>query len=91
MKSVNDGTDWHVINKGLDDTDVRKLVINPVNPSILYAGTFGGVFKSKDGGATWSSANQGLIESRVTTLQVTGQVCHHIGHYIFAFQKGSIL
>jgi photosystem II stability/assembly factor-like uncharacterized protein len=60
MKSVNGGSDWHVVNKGLEDTDVRKLAINPISPSTLYAGTFGGVFKSNDGGANWFAVNQGL-------------------------------
>jgi len=41
--------------------DVSALAIAPTNPSIIYAGGFGGVFRSKDGGDTWSPASNGLI------------------------------
>jgi hypothetical protein len=36
---------------------VTALAINPVTPSTLYAGTDGGVFKSTDGGASWTAVN----------------------------------
>jgi hypothetical protein len=47
---------------------VRVLANDPVNVSTLYAGlvneygaySYGGVYKSSDGGATWYSANSGL-------------------------------
>jgi len=41
--------------------DVSALAIDPTNPSIIYAGSFGGIFKSKDGGDTWSPASSGLV------------------------------
>ena len=41
--------------------DVYALAIDPTTPTTLYAGTAtGGVFKSTDGGATWSAVNTGL-------------------------------
>jgi len=39
---------------------VRALAIDPSDPNTLYAGTTGGVFKSTNGGANWSAANNGL-------------------------------
>ena len=40
---------------------VRKLAIDPQTTSTLYAGaSAGGVFKSVDAGATWSTVNTGL-------------------------------
>src|SRR5262245_57208895 len=38
----------------------RALAIDPSNPAAVYVGTSGGVFKSRDGGATWSAASAGL-------------------------------
>src|SRR5262249_9465128 len=38
---------------------VATLFINPDNSNILYAGT-SSIFKSTDGGASWSPANTGL-------------------------------
>src|SRR5882724_701971 len=45
---------------------VTALAIDPLTPTTLYAGTAGGVFKSTDGGASWSAI--GLIN--VTALAI---------------------
>lgn len=49
---------------------VGSLVIHPDDPRILWAGTSGGVFKSTDGGASWTPTNQGLTALRITALAV---------------------
>jgi photosystem II stability/assembly factor-like uncharacterized protein len=41
-------------------TSVAALAVDPQNPGTLYAGGDGGVFKTTDGGASWSAANSGL-------------------------------
>ena len=42
-------------------TYVYALAIDPTTPSTLYAGTGSdGVFKSTDGGGSWSAVNTGL-------------------------------
>jgi photosystem II stability/assembly factor-like uncharacterized protein len=61
-KSTDGGSTWKHI--GLDDTrQISKIVIAPSNPDTVYVGALGhaygpseqrGVFKSSDGGATWS-------------------------------------
>lgn len=37
-----------------------SLAIDPASPATLYAGTYGGVFKSTNGGASSSAAHAGL-------------------------------
>ena len=62
FKSIDGGTSWSAVNNGLTDMilafglnpDVRTLAIDPVTPTTLYAGTNLGVFKSTDGGPSWS-------------------------------------
>lgn len=50
---------------------IRALVINPATPSIVYAGTsYGGVFKSTNGGAPWSIANTGLRGTVIFALAI---------------------
>ena len=41
--------------------DVGAFAINPQQPDILYAGGYGGVSKSTDGGASWKARNDGLL------------------------------
>src|SRR5688572_1798880 len=52
---------------GLEGLNIFALAIDPVTPTTLYAGTLdpagtgrGGVYKSTNGGASWTAINTGL-------------------------------
>ena len=73
FKSTDGGTSWTEADYGLPvdlagPYGVGVLAIDPQNPSTLYAGTnvnisledLGGIFKSTDGGASWTEADYGL-------------------------------
>jgi photosystem II stability/assembly factor-like uncharacterized protein len=81
LKSNDGGASWSSVWGRTNDPEasVRVLVIDPTKPTTLYAGTggssfefplsrSGGVFKSTDGGASWSSA--GLGDTAVTVLAI---------------------
>src|SRR5712664_3508510 len=54
LKSTDGGVSWNAA--GLTGVGVLSLVIDPLTPTTLYAGTSSsGVFKSSDGGASWSA------------------------------------
>ncbi|MBI4472722.1 MAG: hypothetical protein HY646_08645, partial [Acidobacteria bacterium] len=64
-KTTNAGASWQVVNDFITNLAVSTLLMDPTNPSVLYAGTGegfynadgirgAGVFKSTDGGTTWS-------------------------------------
>ena len=66
FKSPDAGLTWNPSGTGLPCpcTNLSSFVIDPGNPSTLYAAfsgssvdVNGGVFKSTDGGATWSNAS----------------------------------
>jgi photosystem II stability/assembly factor-like uncharacterized protein len=77
FKSADGGVNWAPINDGLASliatrSAVTALVINPVNPQTLYAGTSGyGVFRSSDGGAHWTPFNDGLPNLDIRLLALT--------------------
>jgi photosystem II stability/assembly factor-like uncharacterized protein len=53
------------------DGRINTLLINiPVTTPVLYAGTDGGVFKSKDRGKTWIPCNEGLSSRLVRALAI---------------------
>jgi uncharacterized protein (TIGR03437 family) len=58
-KSTNGGATWTAASMGLGSTTTLCLAIDPKNPSIVYAGTFAGIYKSTDGAGTWQPT--GLI------------------------------
>ncbi|MCL4508777.1 MAG: hypothetical protein M1296_04530 [Chloroflexi bacterium] len=61
-KSTN-GTAFTQLS-GMGTNNVQALVLDPTNPSVIYAGTNpntnGGIWKSTDGGNTWTQMNTGL-------------------------------
>jgi len=46
------------------------LAIDPSSPQTVYAGTGAGVFKSVDGGGSWSPINDGLTNTTIRVLVV---------------------
>jgi hypothetical protein len=73
---VGDLTEW-TNGRICSPRGVRSLALDPSNPEIVYAGSYArGVWRSSDGGATWTqikpSLNAAIIQTRanlaVTTL-----------------------
>jgi photosystem II stability/assembly factor-like uncharacterized protein len=70
-KSSDSGENWKMINKGLSTTMAYDLIIDPQNPSILYAGYYMyGIFKSTDRGGSWSAVNNGLKNTSINALAI---------------------
>ncbi|HKC88749.1 MAG TPA: SBBP repeat-containing protein, partial [Blastocatellia bacterium] len=54
--SGNSGGDWKASGPGLSGSQVYDIAIDSGNPTTIYAGTDRGVFKSVNGGGSWSQA-----------------------------------
>jgi len=74
LKSGDAGQTWSALNNGLTDLTVGSLRMHPTNSQILFAATgniacsgFGtpnvlsGVFKTTNGGATWTKVLKGIV------------------------------
>lgn len=68
-KSIDGGATWKEYSSGLVRLGVSSIVIDPIDPNIIYIGTGDrdsgdapgyGVYKSIDGGITWLSSNTGM-------------------------------
>jgi photosystem II stability/assembly factor-like uncharacterized protein len=59
FKSIDGGLSWSPKYQGLANTHVESLTIDPQHPKILYAGTYGGIFKTQDGGENWERIGEG--------------------------------
>ena len=54
-----------------DTSDVYAIAVDPTAPGTLYVGTSdGGIFKSTDGGQSWSPANDGISGSIYSNIAV---------------------
>jgi hypothetical protein len=79
FKTTNGGATWFPVGDGMVNMAVTTLVVDPVNPNILYAGTGdtnytefqigavpgNGIHKSTDGGLTWTH----LAATETTALE----------------------
>ncbi len=61
FKSTDGGSSWSPKNNGLDYLYIDDLVLDPVNPDVLYAANGHGVFKSENQGENWT--NTGIAVS----------------------------
>jgi hypothetical protein len=95
FKSTDGGTNWNTSNSGLPSAAyngtqnyrVTALAIDPRNTNTVYAGTAGfGVFRSTDGGATWSGLNSGLTALSVTSFAIDS----HDTRTIYAGTPGGV-
>src|SRR5262245_3455570 len=65
--SVDGGAHWTPL---LSTTvSVRAIAIHPVRTGVVYAATYGGgVYKSTNGGTSWSQVNLGLVNTNVRDI-----------------------
>lgn len=79
LKSTDAGASWVRMSDGFvavrpgfgGPSDVTGLVVDPANPSTLYAGLgSGGVFKSTNGGGSWVLTDTGLPQTSIKALAI---------------------
>ena len=71
FKTTDSGANWNNVNSGLTIEDVRAIAVAPTSPNTVYAALIGGVYRSTDGGATWTKTpTTGLTGSFILTVAV---------------------
>ena len=63
-RSRNGGHDWERISpeNHAEIKNVESVAIDPVNPDVIYAGTWHLPWKTEDGGKTWHNIKKGVID-----------------------------
>ena len=70
---------------------VRQVVLDPMNPDIVYASSYArGVWRSSDGGATWSQIKTSLDSTTVTTLPWIAVTTLSNGHTRMYISEGNV-
>ena len=98
-KTVNGGNSWESKSDGLLEgvtgfperrqREVFDLAVNPINPLVVYAAGYMGVYKSKNGGDSWYLVNKDLPSyssreesvfdhDRVLEIDASGKVIYAI-------------
>ncbi len=68
--SVTPAAGWVPAGSGIPDIPVDVVIVDPLNPNTIYAGTDVGIFRSIDAGANWSAFSAGLPRVAVFDLEI---------------------
>jgi len=70
-KTTNNGGVWTAISTSINGTTaVREMFISKSNPNIMYATSSSKVFKSTDGGLTFTNVTTGLPSKTITSVSI---------------------
>jgi photosystem II stability/assembly factor-like uncharacterized protein len=72
VKSTDGGATWVPLGSPSPNGGVTSIVVDALQPQVLYAVGLYGVFRSTDGGAHWAAANIGLPASDIVNLAQIG-------------------
>jgi photosystem II stability/assembly factor-like uncharacterized protein len=96
LASNNGGETFTALNQGISERKIAALLVDRSNPDVLYAGvvndkSFGGVFRSTDGGIHWDQLGSGLDGGDVFALAQTkdGSVVAGTSHGIFVLTNST--
>jgi photosystem II stability/assembly factor-like uncharacterized protein len=74
VKSIDGGRNWTAAGTGLVNTLISSLVLAPGSSTTLYAGTYGGIYKTTNRGQTWQREKIAAAGTAwVVTLAVSPQ------------------
>ena len=71
FKSTNVGQSWTDITSNLPDIPHQSVVVDPVQPQNIYAGTDLGVYHSSNGGTLWEDFSSGMVPAMVLDMTVS--------------------
>lgn len=76
FKTTDTGATWSDVSGNLPNIPTNDLILDPLNPKIIYAGTDIGIFRSTEGGTNWKEFNKGMPPAIVIsfTSQPTGLI-----------------
>jgi Beta-propeller repeat len=68
LASTNEGANFS--RRGMVGEAIQALAIDPTDAQVMYAGTPGGVYKSANGGVSWTRVDSGLTYYDVHALAI---------------------
>jgi photosystem II stability/assembly factor-like uncharacterized protein len=93
-KTTDGGLNWSptgltVLQEDLDNSLLRRLLINPNNTSELLAGGFEGIWRSIDGGDSWTNVMADLLISDLEQDPNNPSTVYAASTYVSTLQDGT--
>ncbi|MFN4852992.1 MAG: T9SS type A sorting domain-containing protein [Bacteroidota bacterium] len=76
-KSTDGGQNWQYMTSSYPISTVRSIAIHPANPDQVLAGAHGKIFRTSDGGLTWTPTGSAAFQA---LNQETNQIVFHPGN-----------
>ena len=70
VRSTNAGQTYALADGGLPQLPIRKILADPSNPNVAYVGNVVGVYKTTDGGNSWTRFGNGLPFADISDLYI---------------------
>lgn len=68
-KTTNGGINWYAAGNGFTNIDVTDIKFAPINPDIIFAATYSGVYMSMDGGeSSWQDISGNLPSFPISAI-----------------------
>ena len=67
-RTTNYGSSWQSISSNLPEGPINDVIVDPMNPSVLYVGSDVGVYVTEDLGGNWAPLGTGLPVTTVHNL-----------------------
>ena len=83
FKSTNQGNTWTIISNF--NTTLDEIKVSPLNPNIIFATSTNAIWKTSNGGTTWSN---------ITPTNIIGlnyYVFHNLFHFLFRSQTSNLI
>jgi uncharacterized repeat protein (TIGR01451 family) len=68
FKTIDGGKSWKDVSGNLPDNPVNSVLLDPSDPSTLFAGTDVGAFVTHNGGTSWARLGAGLPQAAIWQL-----------------------
>jgi photosystem II stability/assembly factor-like uncharacterized protein len=95
FESPDQGGHWYRINRGVPVSTFNSVVYNPSDETNAYAVTYGQLFVSRDGGASWSSPTERQPAYQLRRLWMPGALEDRLfaltNEFGLVFRKGPII
>ncbi len=70
-RSEDGGESWKKCTKGVhSECDIRALAFDPTDPSIMFAGTEAGLYRSRNDGDEWAQLDSDLNELQIWSIAI---------------------
>jgi photosystem II stability/assembly factor-like uncharacterized protein len=72
FRSANEGKLWTRVNSGLRNGSYVDIAVAPATPSVVFAGSGTGLYRSNDRGGSWTRLPSPAVESGIRALAFQG-------------------